>query len=194
MYNKSQIIVINIVVIVLIVIYFFYNICFDFKFRHNYYICSTLEANNNFTNQLIYSSTKFSEAVTKQTTVSPNVSNFVSKFRQFNDIQMRVKRTDERLKRLSKFTRIRSDSRLIFPKQMFQMTEMTISDKHCSQQFGEDLLLLVLVFNRVDGFERRQTIRETWGQDIKTNPKSKLYFAVGLTRDTTVQKKSDRRE
>ena len=108
---------------------------------------------------------------------------------QLNEILMRVKTSDERLKSLTQFQRVRSDSRLIYAKDMFEMTRISINHNHCSQLFGKDLLLLVLVFNRVDGFERRQTIRETWGQEIKANPKSKLYFAIGLTNDTTVDEK-----
>ena len=206
MCNKTNVLNINIAIILFIAFYFVINISFNFSFKHKYFINSTFEEKN----QVIYSTT---EVVTEEKTIHENRLNmtfdklkvfqmrvnrsdgninntsFLTNMSELNEILMRVKTSDERLNRLTKFQRIRSDSRLIYAKDMFEMTRISINHNHCSQLFGKDLLLLVLVFNRVDGFERRQTIRETWGQEIKTNPKSKLYFAIGLTNDTTVEEK-----
>ena len=72
---------------------------------------------------------------------------------------------------------------------MLEMTSIIINQKICSEELGRDLILMLFVFIRVDGFERRQLIRETYGQDIKSDPRSRLYFATGLSRNTNVEKK-----
>jgi len=105
-----------------------------------------------------------------------------------------IHRIDDHLKKLSKFKKIRNNSKLIYPNEVLDMTNMIINKESCSKQFGKDLLLLVLVFNRVDGFERRQTIRKTWGRDIKAEPRSKLYFTVGLSKNETVQKELEKED
>jgi beta-1,3-galactosyltransferase 1 len=101
----------------------------------------------------------------------------------------KVHEIDDHLKQLSKFKKLKVDSQLIYPNEVLEITNISINKERCSQQYGEDLLLLVLVFNRVDGFERRQTIRQTWGQDLKADNRSKLYFTVGLSENESVQKR-----
>ncbi len=81
-----------------------------------------------------------------------------------------------------------NQTRLLYPNEIQEMTTMTIDKTHCTSKLGADLLLLVMVLNRVDDFHRRQTIRKTWGLDFQTSNKSKLYFAVGLSRNESIQK------
>ncbi len=100
----------------------------------------------------------------------------------------KVHEIDDHLKQLSKFKKLRVNSQLKYPNEVLEMTNIIINKERCSQQYGKDLLLLVLVFNRVDGFERRQTIRQTWGQDLKDDNRSKLFFTVGLSKNESVQK------
>jgi len=104
-----------------------------------------------------------------------------------NEIESTLQRVDNFLKTLSVLQLKRSDSRLVFANELIEMTNITIDKKSCSEQFGRDLLLVVLVFNRVDGFERRQTIRQTWGQEFKANKMTRIYFAVGLSRDPSIE-------
>jgi hypothetical protein len=106
-----------------------------------------------------------------------------------NEYVEKVHQIDDHLKHLSKFKKLRVNSRLIYPNEVLEMTNIIINKERCSQQYGEHLLLLVLVFSRVDGFERRQTIRQTWGQDLKDDNRSKLYFTVGLSKNESVQKR-----
>jgi beta-1,3-galactosyltransferase 1 len=100
----------------------------------------------------------------------------------------KVHEIDDHLKQLSKFKKLRVDSQLKYPNEVLEMTNIIINKERCSQQYGKDLLLLVLVFNRVDRFERRQTIRQTWGQDLKADNRNKLFFTVGLSKNESVQK------
>ncbi len=81
-----------------------------------------------------------------------------------------------------------NETRLLYPNEIQEMTTMTIDKTHCTPKLGADLLLLVMVLNRVEDFDRRQTIRQTWGQDFQTSNKSKLYFAVGLSRNESIQR------
>jgi hypothetical protein len=106
-----------------------------------------------------------------------------------NEYVEKVHQIDDHLKQLSKVLKLKGNSQLKYPNEVLGMTNISINKERCSQQYGKDLLLLALVFNRVDGFERRQTIRQTWGQDLKEDNRSKLYFTVGLSKNESVQKR-----
>ena len=108
-------------------------------------------------------------------------------------INARIDYLDQYLKNLSEQS-VNSEqpysySKLVEPKHIYAMTRMQISKSQCSAQLGADLNLLVFVFNRVDDFDRRQIIRQSWGKDFQSDERSKLYFAVGLSTDTGVQPK-----
>jgi len=102
------------------------------------------------------------------------------------EIRAKISGLDQYLKSLKTVDR-GNNSRLIYPKEISEMTRITINKTNCTQKLGADLLLLVMVLNRVEDFDRRQTIRKTWGKDFKDNSKSKLYFAVGLPKDQQIQ-------
>lgn len=108
------------------------------------------------------------------------------------EIEFRVNQTDEYLRRLMKKSERRGNSRLIYAKDIYGMTHMTINQMPCSDQFGKDLTLIVMVFNRVNAFDRRQTIRETWGQTFRYYNKTRIYFTVGLSVDSSVQQRLEK--
>jgi beta-1,3-galactosyltransferase 1 len=112
-----------------------------------------------------------------------------SEMKLINEYVEKVHQIDDHLKQLSKVIKLKGNSQLIYPNEVLEMTNISINKERCSQQYGKDLLLLALVFNRVDRFERRQTIRQTWGQDLKEDNRSKLYFTVGLSKNENVQKR-----
>lgn len=105
-----------------------------------------------------------------------------------NESLAKIKQLDSYLMQLTSMAKL-NNSRLIHPREVQEMTHMVLDKNQCSAKAGADLLILVMVLNRVDGFERRETIRNTWGKDIKSNSKSKLYFAVGMTTNSTIQEK-----
>ena len=107
--------------------------------------------------------------------------------KMFYQIRERVNRTDGYLKKLSQSMVKRNDSKLIYPNEMLEMTSITINHKTCSEELGRDLLLVVFVFIRANDSDRRQLIRKTWAQDIKSDPRSRLYFATGLSGDPDVE-------
>ena len=156
------IIVINILLIILFSIYYFITIGYNLNFKQSFgYFSQKNSINNKLTsNQL----------------------------KLLYEIRERVKKSDEYLNNLSKSLKKRNDSKLIYPNVLMGMTSIKINHMNCSEEFGRDLLLVVLIFTRVDAFDRRQLIRETWGQDIKSDPRSRLYFATGLSRDPMVEK------
>lgn len=81
------------------------------------------------------------------------------------------------------------NSKLIYADAVKDITVMTIGDHKCDETYGNDLKAIVFVICRVDGFERRKIIRETWGQLIRQSLNSKLYFTIGLTKNESIQKK-----
>ena len=181
MFKRKQFIVFNVFLIVLIAIYLCITIVYNQSFKHSFEYFSPQEVINN-------------QLIDKITTIQPidsvlneSISN-VTDLQKLYEIRKRVNTTDQYLKRLSQFTKKRINSRLIYPNEMLEMTSITINQRKCSEEFGRDLLLVILVFIRVDGFDRRQLIRETWGQDIKNDSRSRLFFATGLSRDPKIEK------
>lgn len=53
----------------------------------------------------------------------------------------------------------------------------------CGRNHGYNLTLLVLVLNRVEDFDRRQIIRQTFGSVLKGNSASEIYFMVARNYD-----------
>ena len=100
----------------------------------------------------------------------------------------KVKEIDEYL-RHSMIKKFRNESTLKYPNEMIDLTKIILNDNYCSEEYGRDLLLIGFVMIGVNGFDRRQSIRESWGQEFNKQSKSRLYFAVGLTNNTTVQKR-----
>ena len=70
-------------------------------------------------------------------------------------------------------------------KQMVRATKMSI-DVHrpCGDNHGHGLILVVIVYNRINDFERRKTIRNTFGSVLKRNAKSVMYFIVARHSDS----------
>ena len=166
--------VLTIATLVLILVFLFLNIGSDISVKNNYSFLATLGSNYNKKN---------SESVSQMLNELQNST--------IDEIQFRVDKTDEYLRRISKLksSQSRTDSRMIFASDVNAMTQLTINQMPCSDQFGKDLTLIVMVFNRVDDFDRRQTIRETWGRVLRDNSKTRLYFSFGLTQNPSIQKR-----
>ena len=82
-----------------------------------------------------------------QRLINSENNNLFPYFSELNIIQNKVKTTDEYLKSLSKLKRKTNNSILIYPNEMFEMTKIPINHNNCSELFGKDLVLLVMVFN-----------------------------------------------
>lgn len=63
-----------------------------------------------------------------------------------------------------------------------------IKSHRACNEFSEQPIVVVLIHSAPSGFQKRQVIRETWGQ---IDPRSLLLFIVGTVNSTDVQEKID---
>jgi len=124
-----------------------------------------------------------------QSSISLSTNMMPFRKRQIQDIDAYLIYLDAEYKRLDKRSKYSADTRVIFPDAMAAMLTMRISQGRCSETYGADLVVIVSVMIRADSFKRRKTIRETWGGELKSNPKSKLYFNLGLSHDEAINKR-----
>ncbi|XP_054159949.1 lactosylceramide 1,3-N-acetyl-beta-D-glucosaminyltransferase-like [Oppia nitens] len=114
-----------------------------------------------------------------------------SDYLTINEIWNNVKHVDNQLKSLSKIDDnvVANKSRFISAQQMLSIDNITINKKQCNQLYGKDLLLVVMVFTRVNAFSRRKTIRETWAQDMRSDNRTRVYFAIAHDEKQEIQEK-----
>ena len=70
--------------------------------------------------------------------------------------------------------------------ELAQHLSLDISEP-CNGNAELNLTLLVLVFNRASDFDRRQTIRQTYGSVLQDSPHSELYFFMAKPVDSLTQ-------
>ncbi|XP_054156918.1 beta-1,3-galactosyltransferase bre-2-like [Oppia nitens] len=90
-----------------------------------------------------------------------------------------------------------ANSRLLYADVIREITGMTVGNERCDQNYGNDTRVVIIVISRVNGFETRNTIRETWGKIagksrddsiVLAMPRGvKMYFALGQTLDRDVE-------
>ncbi len=57
-------------------------------------------------------------------------------------------------------------------------------ERPCGGRAGANLTMVVFVYVRVADFDRRQTIRQTFGSVLSSNPRTVLYFVLARVNDT----------
>jgi len=109
--------------------------------------------------------------------------------RAIQDVDAHLIYLGEEYERLDKKSNHKVDTRSVFPNEMADMLTARIEKGRCSVTYGHDLVVIASVNIKADSFERRKTLRETWAGELKSNPKSKLYFNLGLSHDEQINKR-----
>ena len=164
----------------------------------HHYINRTAQNNLTLNDLVIEKSEQKDEYISKDKKIDSQLNTSLQ-INRFLNIRDSIEETEHK-KLLSKIIEFESkylipikklsyDSKLLYPMEVKSITVTTIGDQNCDNNYGSDLKVVIIVISRVNGFERRQTLRKSWAKRIPESKTVKLYFAIGLSKESETQKR-----